>query len=265
MGVTEFCGKKVTPIGVGTWKMGGGDSPDPRHDTRDLASLRMALDRGVNVIDTAEMYGNGHSEEIVREAIRGYPRDDLVIVSKVLPSHLTEPLLRKSLEHSLKRLGTHYLDLYLIHWPPADLNLVDGALRTMEQLVAEGKIRSIGVSNFDVEELQRAQDALRREPLVANQIEYSLLDRSAEKQVIPYCDKHNIIVMAYTPLADGKVARLPQVEEVAHRTGHTPIQVALSYLTRHSIPIPKASQPKHMEEILGTLGWELSTRDWRAL
>lgn len=265
MGYTEFCGKKVASIGVGTWNMGGRDSPDLRNDARDISVLQLALAAKVNVIDTAEMYGAGHAEELVREAVRGVPRDSLVIISKVLPSHLSEHLLRKSLDRTLQRLGTDFLDLYLIHWPPADLQLVKVGLATMEKLVQEGKIRHLGVSNFDVEEMRFAQESLRKEELHANQIEYSLMERSPEQEVIPFCEKEGIGVIAYTPLADGKVANLPAVQKVAARTGHTPIQVALSYLTAHSIPIPKASQKPHMMEILGTLGWELSAREQQSL
>lgn len=261
----ELCGRKISPLGVGTWKMGGGDAPDRRHDAEEIAALKLALEAGVTVVDTAEMYGAGHAEELVGKAIEGFPREDLFLISKVLPRNLKRADLKKALHQSLKRLGTEYIDLYLIHWPPADLALVAEGLAAMEEEVARGAIRSIGVSNFDTKEMEFALQSLKRTELAANQIEYSLVETSPERDVIPFCEKNKIAVIAYTPLADGKVASIPVVKKVAKSVGHTPIQVALNYLMRRSLPIPKASKPSHLREILGAMGWELSEKEYAAI
>lgn len=263
--VRTIAGKKLSDMGIGTWKMGGGESPSTTHDESDVEMIELALDRGINVIDTAEMYGAGHSEELVGKAIVGRDREKLFIITKVLPAHLSHDKLIRAATQSLRRLGTDYIDLYLIHWPPAKLELIKEGIAAMEELVRDGLVKAIGVSNFDVPEMRYAIGTTRGSKIAANQIEYSLAEMGPEREVIPFCEKNGIEVIAYTPIADGRVADIKRVQEVAKRTDHTPIQVAVNYLFKRSIPIPKASREKHMLELLGSVGWELSAKDYAYL
>jgi diketogulonate reductase-like aldo/keto reductase len=264
--MVEALGKKrISPIGVGTWKMGGKDGMDRTHDADDVKAIGYALDHGISVIDTAETYGNGHSEELVAKAIKGRDRESLYIITKVLPTHLGHDQLMKSAKHSLDRMGCGYIDLYLIHWTPPKLEMVKEGLQTMEELVKQGAVRSIGVSNFNVQETLFAMEATRSEKIVANQIEYSLLARDPESDVIPFCEKNGIVVISYTPLADGKVTTYGPARDIARSTGRTPVQVALNYLMRRSLPIPKASRIDHLKEILGSVGWTLEPEDVKRL
>jgi diketogulonate reductase-like aldo/keto reductase len=264
--MVELLGKKkISPIGIGTWKMGGKDGMDRTHDADDVKAISYALDHGVNVIDTAEIYGKGHSEELVAKAIKGRDRESLYIITKVHPAHLEHDQLMRSARASLDRMGCGYIDLYLVHWAPPRIEMVREGLRAMEELVSKGLVRSIGVSNFSSQETLFAMESLRREKLVANQIEYSLLAREPESDIIPFCEKNGIVVISYTPLADGRVATYGPAMEVARSLGRTPVQVALNYLMRNSLPIPKASRVDHMKEILGSMGWSLDPKDVKRL
>ncbi len=260
----DFCGKKVSEIGVGTWHMGGTYQPDHAGDKRDIAALKLALDNGVNVIDTAEMYAAGHAEELVCDAIKGFDREELFIVTKVLPSHLGHDDLIKSAKASLKRLGSKYIDLYLIHWLESGSD-IGSAISTMEGLVDQGIVRNIGVSNFGTEQLEKAMASAKRYEIAANQIKYSLAEKHCEKEVVPFCEKNGIRVIAYSPLARGKVADMREVVDMASRIGKTPMQVGLNYLMRRSLPIPKASSPGHLMDVLGSTGWRLEESDYAKL
>jgi diketogulonate reductase-like aldo/keto reductase len=264
--MVEVLGKKrISPIGIGTWKMGGKDGMDRTHDADDVKAIGYALDHGVSVIDTAEIYGKGHSEELVAKAIKGRDRESLYIITKVHPSHLEHDQLMRSAKASLDRMGCGYIDLYLIHWPPPKMELVKDGIHAMEELVKQGVVRSLGVSNFNVQETLFAMESARSEKIVANQIEYSLLMREPESDVIPFCEKNGIVIISYTPLADGRVATFGPAQEVAKRLGRTPVQVAVNYLMRNSLPIPKASRIDHMKEILGSVGWALGPSDIKKL
>jgi len=165
-------------IGFGTWKIGGGSSPNRSVDEKSLTALRTALEVGYTHFDTAEMYASGHSEELVGQAVRGSgkKREDLFITSKVTPSHLRFDDVLKACENSLRRLGMEFIDLYLIHWPSAGAKYED-SFRALNKLVRDGKVKHLGVSNFDVKLLKRAQD-LSETPIITNQVPYSLSDRS---------------------------------------------------------------------------------------
>ena len=249
-------------IGQGTWML----EQDPREQA--IESLRLGIDLGMTLIDTAEMYGNGRAEEIVGEAIHGR-RTGLFIVSKVLPSNASYDGTRRACERSLKRIGIDQLDLYLLHWPGS--HPVGETMRGLESLVRDGATRYIGVSNFDVGDLKSAQRALKNERMACNQVLYHLGDRAIERRLIPYCQEQEIAVMGYSPFGhrsfpkpNGKPGRL--LGDVAKRTGRTPRQVVLNFLTRDGVfAIPKSGKTDHVNENAGGEGWRLPEEEVEAI
>src|ERR671911_582969 len=187
-----WTGVEVPIIGQGTWMIDG----DPETESRAIQTLRLGLDLGMSHIDTAEMYGEGHVEELVGETISGR-RDEIFLVSKVLPSNASYEGTLKACERSLKRLKTDWLDLYLLHWRGS--YPLSETMRAMEKLVAEGLVKYIGVSNFDVEDLKEAEDSLRNERMACDQVLYHLGYRGIERRLLPYCTEHGIAVVGYAP------------------------------------------------------------------
>lgn len=228
------------------------------HDRGDRAAqaaeaLRLGIQLGLTHIDTAELYGDGRAEEIVGEAIAGVPRERLFIVSKVLPQHASYEGTVQSCDASLRRLGTDHLDIYLLHWPGR--HPIVETMAAMEALVDAGKIRALGVSNFDVEDLEKARAALRRHPLACNQVLYHLRERRVEHCLLPYCRAHRIALVAYSPFGSGDFPSPRSsggrvLDEIARSHDATMRQVALAYLTRDegTFAIPKAEQPEHVRE-----------------
>ena len=207
-------GVRIPKIGFGTWTIGGKDNPDPRQDEKSLAALHSALELGYTHFDTAEAYSGGHAEELVGRAIResGLGRETLFITSKVSPEHLRYDDVVRCCENSLRRLGMDYIDLYLIHWPMRGMDLAE-AFRALNKLVSDGKVKHLGVSNFDHEIDWKRHAALSETPLLTNQVSYSLADRSCEKNgVLAYCQNNDILLTAYSPVkrryigGDNKVA-----------------------------------------------------------
>jgi len=262
--ITRLSGKKVFPIGIGTWGMGGWMLPDTRNDKNEIAAIKFAIESGINAIDTAELYGRGHAEELVAQAIKGRDRESIHITSKVWPTHLSRSGIMNAVTNSLDRLQTKYLDLYLIHFPNPVANMKE-AISTMEELVDTGKIRSFGVSNFLAGDLKRAIDATKKYEIEANQIEYNVLGKDPEKELIPFCEKNKVKIIAYTPLAKGSVAKSKELMEVAGKYGKTPIQVALNYLMKNSFPIPMSTDRDHITEMIGGAGWKLKDADYQFL
>ncbi|KUH33582.1 aldo/keto reductase [Thermococcus celericrescens] len=253
----------VTAIGMGTWGIGGYESPDYSRDRESVEVLRYGLEMGINLIDTAEFYGAGHSEELVGRAIDGFEREELFMISKVWPTHFGYEEAKKAAKQSAKRLGT-YIDLYLLHWPGESWRRIEETLRALEELVDEGLIRYIGVSNFDLELLKRSQEAMRRYEIVANEVKYSLRDRWPETSgLLDYMKREKMALIAYTPLEKGSLARNPCLAEIGRRYGKTASQVALNYLIREDnvIAIPKAGSRVHLEENAGAMGWRLKEED----
>ncbi len=255
-----WTGAQVPRIGQGTWMIEGHREAEQRA----IEALRAGLELGMTHIDTAEMYGNGRAEKLVGEAIAGR-RGEVFLVSKVLPSNASYAGTLRACQRSLKRLGTDRLDLYLLHWPGS--HPIRETMRAMEELVSDGRIRYLGVSNFDLEQLRAAQQALQRERIACNQVLYHLGDRGIERKLIPYCAAEEIAVVAYSPFGHGNLARNRVLEEIAKRHGRTPRQVALNFLTREAgvFTIPKSSQPGHTRENAGGDGWELTAEDLAAI
>ncbi len=264
-------GIKIPVIGLGTWGIGGGFwIPDCSNMDSMVKLLREAINMGYTMIDTAEMYGGGCSERIIGEAIKGFPRNDLFIISKVWPTHARHDDVLKSAKASMERLGT-YIDLYMIHWPARDVPIRE-TMQAMEELVDEGVIRHIGVSNFDVVELEEARRSLTKYGVVANEIRYNLLDRDAEKDLLPYAEREGITIIAYSPLGTGAILRpgsreYKLLEEVGSKYGKTPAQVLLNWVIRkpNIVAIPKAARLEHMRENIGAIGWRLDDDDVKKL
>jgi diketogulonate reductase-like aldo/keto reductase len=252
---------QVPVIGQGTWTIEG----DSAKERRAIETLRMGLDLGMTHIDTAEMYGNGRAEELVGEAIENR-REQVFLASKVLPQNASYEGTIAACERSLRRLRTTWIDLYMLHWPGS--YPIRDTMRAMEKLVASRKIRFIGVSNFDVGELQEAERALTTGRIACNQVLYHLRERGIERRLLPYCTKRGIAVMAYSPFgqrafpaadtAGGKV-----LAAIAARHKRTPRQVALNFVTRHEnvFTIPKTTHPDRVRENAGGVGWDLTPED----
>ena len=232
-------GGTMPVLGLGTWMMGERKSEAPA----ELAALKLGLDLGLDLVDTAEMYGNGGAETIVREAIAGR-RDRIFLVSKVLPQNASRGGTVKACEASLKRLGTDRLDLYLLHW--AGSHPLDDTIEGFEQLKRAGKILRWGVSNFDLAEME----PLDGTAVASNQVLYNLARRGIEFDLLPCCAERGVRVMAYSPLDEGRLVRHPAVNDVAKRLDVPAARVALAWLLRNPelVVIPKASNIDHVRE-----------------
>lgn len=258
----------IPKIGFGTWRIGGRSSPDPTSAEKSLAALRSALDIGYTLFDTAEAYANGHAEELLGQAVRerGIPRETLFITSKVSPEHLKYADVLHSCENSLSRLGMDYLDLYLIHWPGTRMNLKE-AFWALNELVQTGKVRRLGVSNFDVDLLKQAA-ALSETPLLTDQVPYSLSDRTyAKNGVLEYCQQNDILLTAYSPVKYQRVQSSKDLEAIARSHRATPAQIALAWLTTQPrvITIPMSFDPSHQAENLQAADIVLSLAEMEQL
>lgn len=249
-------GVAVPVLGQGTWYMGD----EPRQRADEIASLRLGLDLGMTLIDTAEMYGDGASEKLVGAAIAGR-RDEVFLVSKVLPSNATRSGTIAACERSLKRLGTDRIDLYLLHWrgrtPFAE------TIAAFEALQDAGKIRHWGVSNMDVDDMQEIARASGGDAMATNQVLYNLTRRGIEYDLLPQAQARGLPVMAYSPIEQGRLAEYPEIEEIADRHGVTPAQIALAWVLRQQgvIAIPKAATPRHVQENRAALDLHLTPQD----
>ncbi len=248
-------------LGQGTWNMGS----DRASWNRERDSLRLGIELGMSLIDTAEMYGDGASERLVGEAIAGL-RDQVYLVSKVLPSHATKDGVRRSCEASLKRLGTERIDLYLLHWR-GSVSLgetIDG----FELLRRDGLIGDWGVSNFDVDDMQALVGLARPRGCLANQVLYNLEHRGIEFDLLRYGLDQGVPLMAYSPVGQGgTLLRHPALAAVARRHGKTPAQLALAWTLRHQnvISIPKAGTATHVRENAEAASIVLDEEDLSAL
>jgi diketogulonate reductase-like aldo/keto reductase len=246
-------GAHVPVFGMGTWYMG----EDPATYAEELATLRLGLDMGATLIDTAEMYGDGRSEKLVGEAIEGR-REEVFLVDKVLPQHASRRQMLEACERSLKRLGTDRIDLYLLHWR-GEVPLME-TVETFQQLRHDGKIRYYGVSNLDVTDMEELWGIRGGADIETDQVLYNLTRRGIEWDLLPWLREHRVPVMAYSPIEHSRLASNPKLAEFAQHNRMTPSQVALAWLLAKPdvIVIPKASQRDHLTENLGALDHHLT-------
>lgn len=254
--------RSVAAIGQGSWRLEAGN------ESAVIAALRHGLDLGLTHIDTAEMYGDGAAEKLIGKAIAGR-RDDVFLVSKVLPSNASASATVRACEQSLRRLGTERLDAYLLHWrgqtPLAE------TVAAFDQLQRTGKILSWGVSNFDVDDLEEI--AALAGPPACNQVLYHIGERHIEHSVLPWCERHGSAVVAYTPFGqsavsyEGTTPAARVLAGIAAAHGATPRQVALSFLLRHPsvFVIPKAARAAHIEDNAAASGVALDSTDLAAI
>ena len=258
-------GLEIPEFGMGAWKLG--DNSENEKD--EIDSIKSGLDMGIKLIDTAEMYGDGASERLIGKAIKGYNRKDLYIVSKVCPFNAGKNQIFKSLENSLARLETNYLDLYLIHWK-GNVPLAE-TVECMEKLVQMEKIKSWGVSNFDVDDMKELLRIPNGENCVVNQLMYHLGSRGIEYELKPLLDKHNIKIMAYCPLAHGGETRKRLIEneivkKIARKYNATELQILIAFLlNKDVIVIPGSKNIKHIEENYKARNINISSTDMEIL
>jgi len=269
MRLKEFgrTGRKVPEIGMGTyydplwtttaflgWRRGAGTK---------VESIKAGLESGITLVDTAEVY---RSEPLVAKAIEGGRRDEIFLATKVWPTHLHRDALVRAFNGSLRRLGTSYIDLYQVHWPNPRVPIQE-TMAAMEQLVREGKLVHVGVSNFNLEQIKETQSALPKSELTSVQLDYSLIQRSVEREILPYCDSEGIALLAYYPLGHGKLPSDARLEKVSSSNGRTKAQVALRWLAGKPdvFPIPRASNSEHVRDNAGAGDWELSESDRQEL
>lgn len=256
-------GAQVPRVGLGTWYL---EQSDQRTA---VAAVEFAIELGLSHIDTAELYGSGKAESLVGRAIAGR-RDEVFLVSKVIPDNASRKGTITHCEQTLERLGTDHLDCYLLHWPGS--HPLEDTIAALEDLVKAGKTRAWGVSNFDEAELQRALDIAGPGRIACNQVLYHLEERGIEHAVLPWCETNNVAIVGYTPY--GQHRSFPPrgaggalLTQVAQRLGATARQVALAFLTRRAdlFAIPKSTNPEHLRENAGAARLDLSNEDVAAI
>ncbi|MDJ0269218.1 MAG: aldo/keto reductase [Aigarchaeota archaeon] len=286
-------GLRISQIGVGTWQFGDKWWGWGRGygEEEAITAIKEAVAHGVNFIDTAEIYGKGISEQVVGKAIRNI-REQVVIATKVWPTHATYNGVIKACERSLKRLRIKMIDLYQVHWPNPIVP-IGQTMRAMERLVREGKISYIGVSNFSLKQLIKAQEALKSEQVVSNQVKYNIVERDVERELLPYAEREKITIIAYSPLAQGLLTgkydpnNLPRdavrkinilfdknnitklqslitmLREIADKYERTPAQVALNWLIKKPevVAIAGVKNPQQARDNAGAGEFKLAGED----
>jgi len=253
-------GKPVPILGQGTWNFG----ESAGSAKAEVAALQLGIDLGMTLIDTAEMYADGGAEKIVGKAIAGR-RDEVYLVSKVLPSNASRRGTALACEASLRRLGTDHIDLYLLHWmgsyPLAE------TVAALDALVRQGKIGSWGVSNLDTEEMQELLTLEHGGAVQTDQVLYNLARRGIEYDLLPYCRQHDITLMAYSPIEQGRLLQHPALAAVSRRHAATPAQIALAWVLREAgvIAIPKAGSLAHVKENRACIDIALTAIDLQEL
>lgn len=272
---TLFLDTKIPVIWLGTWWIWWFMQSDFTDDKKSINTIKEAIKLGYTHIDTAELYGAGHSEELIGEAIQDFDRKQLFITSKVFKTNLRYDDLIKSAKESLKRLKTSYIDLYMIHVPNPEIDIKE-TMKAMDYLVEKNIIKYIWVSNFNVKQLKEAQSHTKNK-IVANQIEYNLVTRTVgefescthiESETIPYCQNNDIIIVAYRPIERGVLLKNhPLLDNLSKKYNKTKSQIAINWLIskKNIITIPKSLNKVHLIENLWALWWKLEDEDMRLL
>jgi diketogulonate reductase-like aldo/keto reductase len=256
-------------LGQGGWHIG----EDLKKAENEMDALRLGLDLGLNLIDTAEMYGDGKSEELIGKALRGRKREEYLLLSKVYPHHAGKSNIFASCDATLKRLNTDYLDLYLLHWR-GSIPLQE-TVECMERLVKSGKIRRWGVSNFDTSDMEELLSIPDGKNCAVDQVLYNLGSRGIEYDLIPYLKSHNVVAMAYCPLAQAgtlkrsqrDLRRDPVLVEIAEKYRISVMQLLLAFVLRQDnmVAIPKAGSPAHVRKNAEVLHISIADEDWRKI
>jgi len=263
---------QVSPMGVGTYYDFRWIAPAKilgikAGRQRRVEAIKSAIASGINLIDSAELY---QSEPLVAEAIKGMPREEIFLATKVMPLHFSYDSLIKSCERSLRNLGTDYIDLYQMHFPSSNKNRIKEGLRAMEHLVDQGKIRYIGISNFTLAQTEEVVSWLKKYPLSSTQMNFSLAHRNIEKDIIPYCRENGIAILAYFPLGHGKLTGTSAINHdimkaIENKHGKkTATQIVLNwFMSKYDFvsPIPRASNPDHVKENAGAMGWKMTPEE----
>lgn len=256
-------GFELPVYGMGLARVGGAFERDASQDKEWLKAVNDAIENGVTHFDTAEAYGAGHSEELLGEAIKGFDRKKLIIASKVSAWNQTYDGVRKACEASLKRLGTDYIDLYMLHTFPEKGKPITETMRAMTGLVDQGLIKHIGVSNLTIDRFKAAQDATPHK-IVCNQLHYNVQFRETEHRgILEYSQKNDIFVVAWKPVQRGELPQANILNELAQKYNKTWRQVAINWLTSqdHVVTICKTTSLEHLQENLGALDWTMETED----
>ena len=258
--VTLKSGGKVPVLGLGTWRMGERKA----ERSAEVAAIRLGLELGARLIDTAEMYGEGGAEEMLGEALAGM-RDEIFLVSKVYPHNASRKGTIAACERSLKRLKTDRLDLYLLHWRGSVP--LEETVEAFETLRKDGKIRQWGVSNLDTSDMQELATVPDGQNCASNQVLYHLGSRGIEWSLLPYCQKADVMVMAYSPLGQGSLLRNAALKRAAEKHGTDPAAIALAWVLRHPgvVAIPKAVRPEHVRANWAALDVSLDEEDLKVL
>lgn len=253
-------GRNIPALGIGTWNMGESHA----EEAQEVASIRKAVELGMTVVDTAEMYADGRSEEIVGKAIADL-RDEVFLVSKVYPFNASATGTIEACERSLKRLGVDHLDLYLLHWRGS--HPLEETVAAFEKLKQSGKIRDWGVSNFDTDDMEELFEVENGRNCAVNQVLYNLSRRGVEYDLLPWCQEKGVPLMAYSPIEQGRILNNHELIRIAKAYQATPAQVALAFLLERDgvLAIPKSAKPERVEENRGATDLDISDEDWASL
>lgn len=252
-------------FGLGTWLMGGDHRRNPQNDDeKDRQAIRNAIDSGITHIDTAEMYAEGHAEELVGEVLQDYDRNNILLVSKVWPEHLRFDDVLTACSKSLERLRTDYLDIYLIHAPNPEIPL-SGTMKAFDRLLIMGLIKHIGVSNFSINSFKKAQRCTENK-IVVNQLHYNLMIREVEDRgLLAFCQKEDVMLCAWRPVQKGIFSSksFNILDKLSKKYNKTPLQIAINWLIsqQNVITISKMRQKVHLKENIGAVGWNMKDED----
>lgn len=258
-------GKAIFPIGIGTWGIGGGWEPEYGHEAEGAAGIRYSISRGQNHIDCGEIYGKGHTEEVIGQAVKGLKREDLFIGDKLWETSVGNGQVRPAVKRMLKKLGTDYLDLLYIHKPWQDWPWRE-AIPQISDLIDEGVVRGFGASNFNVAKLKETT-ALSKHPILVNQLHYNILNKQeASDQMQQFCKANQIQIIAYKPLERGTVIEHETVKQIAKAHKATASQIALAWLIHHKAwPIPMATEKVYVDQNIAAAQIQLTAAEIKLL